>query len=242
VTAAVSCGKKRVRFRDVRSVIDELKHIKSNYPHFNYIYFEDDVFFLRDRSELEWLMRSYKQEIGIPFNVLITPREVTPENLDLIKNAGVGEVAIGIQSGNEMVRKELYRRPLYSNQNIVDAHKRLHTYSIPIKYDIITDTPWEGDEIESFRLLKRMQPPFRLGVFALTIYPGAEIEKIVPPDYLEKRKDKYLTDNYYTANIPSFLHYIMKGFGSETPSIVPGRDKLSQKWSLESEPLWGWSC
>jgi hypothetical protein len=22
----------------------------------------------------------------------------------------------------------------------------------------------------------------------------------------------------------------------------PGRDKLSQKWSLESEPLWGCSC
>jgi hypothetical protein len=25
-------------------------------------------------------------------------------------------------------------------------------------------------------------------------------------------------------------------------NALPGRDKLSQKWSLESEPLWGWSC
>jgi hypothetical protein len=24
--------------------------------------------------------------------------------------------------------------------------------------------------------------------------------------------------------------------------LIPGRDKLSQKWSLESEPLWEWSC
>ena len=23
---------------------------------------------------------------------------------------------------------------------------------------------------------------------------------------------------------------------------VSGRDKLSQKWSFKSEPLWGWSC
>jgi hypothetical protein len=43
----------------------------------------------------------------------------------------------------------------------------------------------------------------------------------------------------------SFISFIPSGLGvifSIGGTPFPGRDKLSQKWSLESEPLWGWSC
>ena len=165
--------KQHLRRRSPAHVIAELKVAKSKW-HPELINFNDDVF----TSSREWLQQfipMYRLEIGLPFCCHVHPNAVTPEIAALLKEGGGWLVAMGIQSGSERIRKEVFNRA-GSNERIAASVQYIKSAGMTISVDHIFGAPGETvpDLEASLELYNRIKPD-RILTFWLTYYPGTEI-------------------------------------------------------------------
>jgi radical SAM superfamily enzyme YgiQ (UPF0313 family) len=165
-----------LRRRTVDNVIDELLLVKSKLTSIKIIYFGDDVFTI-SKKWIEEFAPKYKKQIGIPFAVQTYPSFVNNEVINLLKEAGLCAAMIGIQSGSERVRKEIYFRKT-SDKQILNAVEILKNHNIPYsRYDFIHNNPYETreDKVSTLNLLLKFPRPFGLNIFQLLWYPKTKL-------------------------------------------------------------------
>jgi len=173
---------RKIRYRSIAKVIEELQAIKDRYPWYGYVGFSDDDFLHRKQSFLEEFLGVYKEKIGLPFAINVIPNSCHPDKVKLCMDAGLQVVQIGVQSGSERLTKE-YKRNV-SNTHLMRAvtlfdEYRQKGYKIKINCDFILDNPWETDEdiLESIDLFQKFPPACETNLFSLTFYPGTTIYK-----------------------------------------------------------------
>ncbi len=200
-TCSYCCAPKisspRVRTRSVDRVIDEIQAIR-RLKDIERVTFLDEVFGLRI-GWLRELATAYASRVGLPFSAELHPTLVTEERVTLMAQAGMGGVEIGIQSGAERIRREVYRRPV-SNDQIRDALDRLIDARIAVSLDLILDNPYEDerDMRGTFELLLTLPRPFALKTFSLTYLPGTALtermleERRIEPGDVEHEAQKSL--------------------------------------------------
>lgn len=111
-----------VRTRSPENVIQEILEFKNSYP-LHEIYFVDDIF----PFQVEWVekfIRLYKEQISLPFYCHLHPSLVKKEIVDLLKEAGCYAIWMGIESGNEKIRREVLKRKV-SNDQIISSAKTI---------------------------------------------------------------------------------------------------------------------
>ena len=107
-------SKNYYRLRTVESLINELKWALKRYK-YKKIYFYDDIFGLN----IKWLREfadKYKNVINKPYKCLLRPQNLTKEKLLLLKKSGCQEIDVGLESGNERVRKEILNRNISNKE------------------------------------------------------------------------------------------------------------------------------
>lgn len=121
-------GKSFLRRRSVANVITELKTAKEKY-NIKFIWFMDDCFTM-NTSWLKEFTKLYKNEINLPFFCYSTPKLVSAENAKLLKDAGCKEVAIGVESLNPHILKNINRKQ-YTDEvkNAIDILKANNIFS-----------------------------------------------------------------------------------------------------------------
>jgi radical SAM superfamily enzyme YgiQ (UPF0313 family) len=142
---------KFLRRRSVDNVIEELLELKKLYKP-KAFRFEDDVF----AYDLKWLQEfreKYTEKINLPFHCYVTPTTARDPLLKELKSAGCTSVSMGVQSGNERIRKEILKRP-HSNKTIIEAAERINNNGLKLISEFIfgfpTETPkemWESLEL-----------------------------------------------------------------------------------------------
>ena len=100
--------KRRVRRLSPERAIRELKFHKDRYG-LNFITFKDEDFLMRPLSHLREFAHLYVREIGLPFAVKTHPCSVYEEKVELLVNMGVAAVSVGVESGNEYIRKHVLK-------------------------------------------------------------------------------------------------------------------------------------
>jgi hypothetical protein len=168
----------RVRTRSVDSVIRELEEVLERFPFFRMVMLEDDSFLVRDVDDIQRFARLYRDRVGLTFGIEMNPNEVSYEKLAALKEAGLGMVHVGIQSGDEQIRKSYYNR-YGSDERIFETNRVLSQLRILHKYDIIVDTPFPGDAEASVAMLRRFRGLFSVNLYSLRVYPGLAIERIM---------------------------------------------------------------
>lgn len=171
-----------VRWRNVENRIAELEMAIRIMPDLRVVGFADDAFLAQPREMLASFFSQYKEKIHRPFMLLTTPRSVAEETIELLIDAGLYHIGIGIQSGSERVFKKIYARP-ETVQNVIAASRTIKRVSrkrgkqVLTRYDVILDNPWEADEdiAETIRLCGQLDKPFNLATFSLTLYPGTQL-------------------------------------------------------------------
>jgi radical SAM superfamily enzyme YgiQ (UPF0313 family) len=113
-----NCGN-YVRYKSVDKTIEDLKKLKQEY-NLDMIKFSDDLFIARSVEDLKYFRDRYKEEINLPFLISISPVLTTREKLEILKEAGCVHVSIGLESGNERIRKEIFNRHM-TDEQIVNA-------------------------------------------------------------------------------------------------------------------------
>ena len=99
----------KIRYRDINKVIEELREVKKRLPSVERINFYDEVFLLQDKRISEFADK-YKREIGLPFYCMFYPGTCSEEKAKKLTKVGLAGVWLGVQSGSERVRREVFKR------------------------------------------------------------------------------------------------------------------------------------
>lgn len=211
---------KYVRFLQVDTVIGELKDIKATYPFLNTVLLSDDSFFSAPLSWLREFAHQYDRKVGLPFRCLASPLAITEEKLALLTKVGLQGLQIGIQSGSERTRR-LYQRE-GSAEAVIQAGQILARFIPPLdppKYDIILDNPYESleDLQDTFRLLLRIPPPYRVQPFSLVFIPGTDLHARAVKDGLirDEQRQIYRKQFHVAGNI--YFKLLLSLTGSRCP-------------------------
>ena len=165
----------KIRYRSVDHVMSELILVKKTLPNIDRINFYDEVLFPSKEWAEEFFSR-YKNEIGLPFYCMFFPGLATEESIKLLKSSMLAGVWIGVQSGSERIRKNIYKR-YYKNNIVIEQAKLFNKYDVSVRYDFIFDNPFEklADSLESVKLMLELPQPYTMNLFSLKYFPQTEI-------------------------------------------------------------------
>jgi len=188
-------GHSYFRKRSIDDLIAELTWAKNSFPFVAEICFCDDTFPSRSLSEIQEFTEKYKEKIALPFYLLVSPGNVIRDKFDLLVDAGLRHLGMGVQSGSSRIL-QLYGRnksngldAIYRATKIINSYKNLMPF-----YDIIVENPYESreDTLETLKLLVKLPRPMKVRVYSLSFFPGTSLTKKAMEDEIlvEQQHDK----------------------------------------------------
>jgi radical SAM superfamily enzyme YgiQ (UPF0313 family) len=169
-------GQRWLRRRSIENVIAELREAKDRY-NIKSVLFRDEVF----TSDWNWIKefsQVYKREIALPFWCNTHPLFADARILNSLKDCGMYNVTMGIQSGSENILYNAYNRKT-PVEKIVNAAAILEQLNLPIRprYDIISNNPFEAKEDcrQTLELLMKLAKPVNFGITKLSFIPNTRL-------------------------------------------------------------------
>ncbi len=182
-TTALDCVRPDAlyRRRSVDSVMRELREVRQNLAGLSGIGFADDNFLARPRAELERFARRYRVEVGLPFICIGSPATVDAERLEVLADAGLRRLKMGIQSGSARTNEVLGREQLGRHlPRALEAIAGIAERCLPPRFDLLVDLPFETleDRLETLELVARLPRPFRLELNSLRLMDGTPLDAL----------------------------------------------------------------
>lgn len=202
-----------LRWRSTAHVMEELLWVKRNMPYIGFIWISDDAFFARNMESIEEFCREYKEKIGLPFTCLASPMTISEKKMDLLVDAGLIYIQMGVESGSANIQA-LFNRKQMNNDRLKKAFNIINKYKekmYPPSYDFILDVPFETDQdkIESIKLIAEIPKPFQLQPFSLVLYPGTRLYEMAKKEGLIKDETSEIYSKSYTMRAPSYLNLLI---------------------------------
>lgn len=160
-----------IREKSVDAVITELQEAKRKYG-VRYVDIKNNVLSSSTKWQKEFLMR-YAKEVGIPFRIMLHPKQATEEYTRLLKQAGCDHCQMGIESLDEQVKKYIIKRH-DTNANVENAVKNLEAEGLKYSCDFIFGLPTQKVEelATGIRFLAKLKYCVRASVFWMQYLPG----------------------------------------------------------------------
>jgi len=238
-------GQKHLRRRSDENVLTELREARKKYPFLSGVGFSDDSFFVASNESISRFAQAYKEQINLPFFCLGSPVTITETKMEVLLQAGMYGLQMGVQTGSRYIQ-DVYHRDI-SNEKVLEAVNLLHKFKdrmVPPSYDFIIDSPWESsnDLIETLQLIRQFPRPYRLQLFSLVIFPGTALYKRAEQEGLldihgepkleyHDRKATYanIVMGAYRHNIPKI---ILDFFSHPLMVKIFHRDSLNKLYQL----------
>ena len=168
---------KYVRYRNVPHILGEIEQLVANYD-VHTLNFQDDVFTL-DHSWTRAFLEAYNERFDIPFWVNTRVERVQEEDLvRLMAAAGCKGIRVGLESGNEELRKNILKRRM-SNQLIRDTFGLFKKYGIDTYTCNMIGVPGETlDMVIETIDLNRELAPSQLQFSVFHPYPMTELHDL----------------------------------------------------------------
>jgi anaerobic magnesium-protoporphyrin IX monomethyl ester cyclase len=181
---------KYVRIRSVDNVLEEIEEITKKYK-IKRIDFHDDIFTLFP----DWVKKfceQYPKRFKIGFGCNARAETLNKDTVTALKSAGCEFISIGIESGNEWLRKNVLNRYM-TNEQIITAFKNVHEAGISTYALNMIGLPCETPEMieDTIKINKIVSPDsFQLSIFYP--YPQTDLWDLC-------KKKGFLTDEYKTS-------------------------------------------
>lgn len=130
------------RFRSVDKVIAELKLLKNKYPQIKRFAFQDDNLPLKSVWFSEFCEK-YLREVGMPYSCNLHPSLADENVVQALADSGCVRIDIGLESGNEYIRRKVLGRKL-DIKTFISAMHRIHEAGITLCTNNIIGIPGEG--------------------------------------------------------------------------------------------------
>ena len=174
-TAAQKTGGAAGYFRTQKpeTTISHLTELKEKFGA-TWYKFSDDTFLLPKVDHLLKLKDDFKK-LGIQFGCSIMTNTVTEEKVEIAKEMGCVAMSVGIESGNEEIRRTLKRR--YKEDWLIKCFKWIHNAGIRISTFNMIGCPGETREnvFETIELNRKLNVE-ACNVYIMFPYPGTPLQ------------------------------------------------------------------
>lgn len=169
---------KYLRRMSVGKYVDHLETLYArHFPSATDFFLMDEDFLLRSAEELEEFAVLYRRRVGIPFEIMASPTTVKDAKLRPLVEAGLWRLRMGVESGSERTKREIYDRRI-SNRVVLEAAEtvRKHRTVVPC-YFFIIGNPYEeeADLVDTIRFLCHLPQPYYAHMYNLVFFPGSAL-------------------------------------------------------------------
>jgi radical SAM superfamily enzyme YgiQ (UPF0313 family) len=192
-----SISQRRVRYRSVANVVDEIEYMTSNFPTMSSIWIHDDSFFLNNNRVIDFCNEIVKRNIKVDFICSGRMKPLNQQMVNAMEKAGFTHILFGLESGSKEILKS--SRKAITKEDAVNAIKLFINSSIRVTTFLIVGLPGETIEtvketIDFFQTLQKIKYIW-IGddLILLFIYPGTEVYDIA------KRKG-FIDDGYWLTD------------------------------------------
>ncbi|HAI21802.1 MAG TPA: hypothetical protein DCM14_07915 [Clostridiales bacterium UBA8153] len=204
---------KYTRFRSPERSIAYLEQLRASYPGLRFLNFMDDILPLNREWFADFIDR-YRKEVGLPFSCRLRANLVDREVVSALKQAGCYLVHMGVETGDEELRKTVLQRPITEEQ-LVQAFATCRELGIStLAYNMI-NLPGETVRatLSTIELNARLKPR-RLVVSIFYPYPGTDLHRLTRErgwlDASDYRSDMPLRQPGYSPAQVWFMHRYFK--------------------------------
>lgn len=192
---------KLLRSYSIGYVITELVRLKNKFSTIGVFDIRDETLLARSYEDIKEFADRYKKEVGVRFKALADPPTVREDKLQLLVDAGMTDIIVGIQSGSDRVNLEVYKRYIGRDQAL-KAAQIINKFKdkLTVMYDFITTNPYENPEdvLDSIKLCMELPKPYFLSVNNLVFFLGTPLYEQAVADGTVKSKDDSAYDlNYW---------------------------------------------
>ena len=181
---------KYVRQRSPENIIEEIAQMRERYE-FSTLNFYDEAFGF-NRKWLKRFCELYSSEHGYPFGAFIRAETMDRETFHLLRKAGLTLIYIGVESGNESIRRETMNRHV-DNDRILQACRDAQAEGIQVWTFNMVGVPGETvDTIEETMELNRIINPHFACVSMYQPFPGTKMYEVC-------RENGYISKDYPTS-------------------------------------------
>lgn len=176
------------RFFSQDEIINRMVAKKKKYG-YNHVQLIDENLTVMSQDRLEKVAEAFKENIGVGFFTQSRPENFTGKSkkAKIMAKMGCEMIAMGMESGNEELRRNVLNRPM-KNGVIEEAADSLRDVGIKIAAYYIMGFPGETREMikDTIALHKRVRPD-RFSVRFLHPFPGTKIREVcINKGYLPK--------------------------------------------------------
>ena len=192
-----------VRKKSLSRALAEVQSFIDQY-HPSFLNFDDDTF-IKDRAWLFEFLDGYRKITKLPFDCNSRPETINDAVCAALKAANCRSLCIGIESGNERLRRQLYGRTM-TNEAIISAFRAAHRHGLKTYSFNMVGAPGETfrDYLETVRLNQLVKPD----AFQITTYypfPGSQLYARAKADGLIDHGG--YVDNYYSHSLLSMKQF-----------------------------------
>lgn len=176
-----------VRYRSVDNVVEEIKQIVDEWG-MMYVSFQDDIF----GTDINWLREfaeKYPKEVGLPYTCHQTANLINEERADLLRDSGCDLVVIGLENGDEELRRTVLNK-VTKDEDIIRTGHLLRDRGVKLLTQNMIGLP--GETLQT--ALKTIELNIRCDVFVFNMwffqpYPMVKLTEkaeqmgIMPPNY-----------------------------------------------------------
>ncbi len=156
------------REKPMEYAIKEMAHLQEKH-NLELIFFNDENFLTMKNERFADFCDNFRRRISLPFFIMTRADSLLDENkLKMLKEAGCVTIGIGVESGNEEIRRKLLNKNI-PNDVYEKAFANCHKYDIRTTANVMIGLPFETEEniIESANFCRKLQAKsLSLAIFA----------------------------------------------------------------------------
>lgn len=185
---------KYTRFRSPERSIAYLHQLRASYPGLRFLNFMDDILPL-NREWFTGFIERYQKEVGLPFSCRMRANLVDRDVVSALKQAGCYLVHLGVETGDEKLRRTVLQRPI-SEEQLVQAFAICRELGMSTLAYNMVNLPGETMKttLSTIELNARLQPQ-RLVVSIFYPYPGTDLHRLA-------QERGWLADSDYRSDMP----------------------------------------
>jgi radical SAM superfamily enzyme YgiQ (UPF0313 family) len=234
---------RKPRMRSAQSMADEIEMVYKTYGT-RYFYLCDDIFMLRRERAIEFCSIMEKKRLPVYYSVQARGEMLDPELLRWLKRTGCQHIAIGVEVGDEEIRK------LIRKGNTVDqmrkAARLIREAGLRMVGFFMFGFPWETREhmLKTLHLMEELRPCIAFP-YIVTPSPGTELLEIAQHMGLVGGQMDYASFHHespkmgLTAKIPEAERKELIDFILERFTV---HNKESLQWDLFRRPRFYWAA
>ena len=182
---------RRIRYRSVESIREELIELKQNFGVSNTVYFIDDNFIANTKRFIE--ITDIIKELGMKFKAGGRVMDLTEEKIAKFIQNGGERIYVGVESGSQRIRDLIKKR--LKESELIKRTGWLHEAGIPWSAFYMVGFPFET--LDDLKMTKesilKIQPTF-VSINRFMPYPGTDIFKQYYLDADIKFRDLFQTN------------------------------------------------